>query len=211
MSGLVARILSLGLAAGTICSLAAVATAQSEPIAVTPARESKAIAFAKRHHPELAELLSNLKRGHAPTYQKAIREVWQSSERLERLRENDAERYQLALRVWTLDSRIRLIAARSTMSGDTANESELRDLLTERQTARLAMSKLERQRLITRLERVEGQIQQMESDPTAGVESDLARIKRDIRAAANRERRATNGAKQARPKIKESEAAGKSP
>ncbi|MBA3312465.1 MAG: hypothetical protein M3552_00330 [Planctomycetota bacterium] len=188
------RFTSLVLAAGLISSTAAVATAQPESIAVTPAREAKAIAFARKHHPELAELLSNLKKADAPAFENAIREVSQNTERLEKLRENDAERYELALRVWTLDSRIRLLAARSTMSNDPANESELRGLLSERQVLRLAMFKLDRERLVTRLERLEGQIGQLEADPKTAVENDLARIKREIKAAANRERRAAGGA-----------------
>jgi hypothetical protein len=199
------RFLSLVLAAGMISSAAVVATAQPEPISVTPAREAKAVAFAGKHHPELAELLSRLKKADPPAYEKAIRDVSQNSERLEKLRENDAERYELSLRLWTLDSRIRLLAARSTMSNDPGIEAELRDLLAERQNVRLATFKLERDRLTTRLERLDGQIQQLELDPAAAVENDLARIRREIKAAANRGRRATGNAAKKAPKGDRSE------
>lgn len=185
-------ILSLGLAAGLISSMAVVATAQPEPIAVTPAREAKAIAFARKQHPELADLLSKLKKADAQAYEKAMREVSQNTERLAKLRDNDQERYELSLQVWTLDSRIRLLVARSTMSDDPADEGELRALLQERQNARLALFKLDQQRLTTRLERLDGQIRQLESDPSANVENDMVRINREIKAAANRERRTAN-------------------
>jgi uncharacterized protein YhaN len=191
------RLMSLVLAAGFIVSSAAVLKAQPESVSVTPAREAKAIAFARKHHPELADLLARLKKADAQAYEKALREVSQNTERLSKLRETDTERYDFSLRMWTLDSRIRLLAARSTMSNDPGIENELRELLRERQDLRLAMLKVERERLHARLERLNGQIQQLESDLGGVVENDFARIQREIKAAANRERRA---AEQAQPK-----------
>lgn len=191
----ITRFTSLVLAAGFVVSSAAVGKAQPESVSVTPAREAKAIAFARKHHPELADLLARLKKADAQAYEKALREVSQNTERLGKMREADAERYELSLRVWTLDSRIRLLAARSTMSNDPGIESELRALLRERQDVRLALLKLDRNRLQTRLERLEGQIQQLQSDPESAVENDFVRIQREIKSAANRERRANEQSK----------------
>ncbi len=171
--------MSLVLAAGFIVSSAAVLKAQPESVSVTPARESKALAFAREHHPDLANLMARLKKADPQAYDKALREVSQNIERLSKLRETDTERYDFSLRMWTLDSRIRLLAARSTMSNDPGIESELRELLRERQDLRLAMLKLERERLHVRLERLNGQIQQLESDPIGVVENDFAHPARD--------------------------------
>lgn len=189
--------MSLVLAAGLIVSSAAVVKAQPETVSVTPAREAKALAFAREHHADLANLLGRLKKADPQAYEKALREVSQHTERLSKLRETDAERYEVSLRVWTLDSRIRLLVARSTMSNDPGTEGELRELLRERQNVRLALFQLERDRLQARLNRIEGQIQQLQSDPERAVENDFARIQREIKAAANRERRA---GEQAQPK-----------
>jgi hypothetical protein len=194
--------MSLVLAAGFIVSLAAVLNAQPESVSVTPAREAKAIAFAREHHPDLANLLARLKKADPQAYDKALREVSQNIERLSKLRETDIERYDFSLRMWTLDSRIRLLAARSTMSNDPGIESELRELLRERQEVRLAMLKLERERLHVRLERLNGQVQQLESDPAGLVENDFARIQREIKGAANRERRAAEQAQPKKPNAK---------
>ncbi len=186
---LFARFTSLALAAGFVVSSAAVVKAQPESVTVTPARETKAIAFARKHHPELADLLARLKKSDPKAYEKALREVSQNAERISKMRETDAERYELSLRVWTLDSRIRLLAARSTMSNDPGTEGELRDLLRERQNVRLALLKLDRDRLQARMDRLDAQIQQLQSDPDSAVENDFARIQREIKSAANREKR----------------------
>lgn len=197
-----ARFLLLTLVAGLAGPAAQVATAQPRP-AAEPGGEAAALAFARSHHPELAELLERLATTDRAAYEKAIRDVSQASERLARLRENDPERYDVALRLWTLDSRIRLLAARSTMSDDPAIDERLRELLRERRRVRLASLRLERTRLLTRLEKVEGQIAQLEGDPAPAVENDLTRIKREVKASASRDRRApakgepaTDGAKQ---------------
>lgn len=189
--------MSLLLAAGLIVLSAAVVKAQAETVSVTPAREARALAFAREHHADLANLLGRLKKADPQAYEKALREVSQHTERLSKLRETDAERYESSLRVWTLDSRIRLLAARSTMSNDPGTAGELRELLRERQNVRLELFQLERDRLQARLNRIEGQIQQLQSDPELAVENDFARIQREIKAAANRERRA---GEQSRPK-----------
>jgi len=189
------RILSLVLAAGFAVSPAAVVKAQPESVSVTPAREAKAIAFARKHHAELADLLARLKKADPQAYEKALREVSQNTERLSKMREVDADRYELSLRVWTLDSRIRLLAARATMSNDPGIEGELRELLRERQNVRLALLQLERDRLQVRLERLDAQIQQLQSVPENAVENDFVRIQREIKATANRERRAAEQSK----------------
>ena len=188
-------LMSLVLAAGSIVSSAAVVKAQPDSVSVTPAREAKALAFARKHHPELADLLARLKKADSQAYEKALREVSQNTERLGKLREADTERYELSLRIWTLDSHIRLLAARATMSNDPGTEGELRELLRERQNVRLALLKLDRDRTQARVERLNGQIQQLQNDPESAVENDFARIQREIKAAANRERRAAEQSK----------------
>ena len=85
---------------------------------LTPEREAAAITFVRQHHAELVDLLNQLKETKPAEYQAAIRELFQTSERLAQLREQDPQRYELELDAWKTKSRIRLLAARSTMSGD---------------------------------------------------------------------------------------------
>ena len=83
---------------------------------VSPKREAAAVLFAKQHHAELAELLDRLKASHPEQYIKAIRELDRTRDKLEKQRERDADRYAILLREWQVDSRVRLLAARMTMS-----------------------------------------------------------------------------------------------
>ncbi|MGC1274513.1 MAG: hypothetical protein WBC44_12480 [Planctomycetaceae bacterium] len=162
--------------------------AQSKRVDAEVSREKAALTFASRHHPELAELLKRLKASDAKAFEKAVRDVSQSRERLSRLEANDPERYEHALRVWTLDSRIRLLAARSAMSDDPSIEERLRELLQERRQARLSMLRLEHRRLESRVDRIEGQIDQLERNGDDAVENDLARIKRAVTTNRARKR-----------------------
>ncbi len=149
--------------------------------------ETATVAFARAQHPELADLLVRLKSADRNAYDKAVRDVAQARERLERIK--DAEHHALALRAWTLDSRIRLLAAKLSMGGDAALETELRDLLIERRQVRLESLRLERAKLVARLEKIDAQTLQLEADPAAAVDREFDRLTREVRAT----RAARNG------------------
>ena len=51
---------------------------------MTPERQAAALKFAELHHPELYELLQNLKEARRPEYQEAVRQLYNDSERLAR-------------------------------------------------------------------------------------------------------------------------------
>ncbi|MGH7127070.1 MAG: hypothetical protein ACREJB_08205 [Planctomycetaceae bacterium] len=147
---------------------------------MTRQREKAALEFAREHHSELAELLAQLRRGDRPQYQKAVRELFQTRERLERLRERQPERYELSLDEWKLDSRIRLLAARMTMSDDAAIEEELTEALRQRVDLRLEILKLDRERTAARLEKLNAAIAEIESSPDAAALKDLQRLKKSL-------------------------------
>jgi hypothetical protein len=166
--------------------------AKAKP-AVTERREESALDFARANHPELAELLERLRTGDRAAYDKAIREIAATNERLEKFRESDPERYELAVRNWTRDSRIRLLTARLTMSDDPELRAEIESLLRDRRQGKLDLLRLERRRLTGRLEKLDTQIDQLERGGAASVEQELARIDRTVKAAKNR--RAAQGGK----------------
>ena len=96
---------------------------------VTPEREAAAQLFAERHHPELARLLGRLRETNPEEYKKAIQELFATSERLARLMGRTPERYELELAAWKVDSRIRLLAARSAMGESADRREALKELL----------------------------------------------------------------------------------
>jgi len=147
-----------------------------EPIA--PKREAAAIKFAQQHHSELAELLNRLKASHTEQYAKALRELDKTRERLEKARDNDADRYAILLREWQLDSRVRLLAARLTMSTSEELETELRQVLTERHDVRLQLLTYERDKSKTRLQKMDEQIAEHVENRVTNIDREFDRIKK---------------------------------
>lgn len=150
------------------------------PIALTEAREAAALTFARMHHPELAGLLEHLKKSRPAAYTRAVRQLYQTSERLARTKERSPERYESALRQWQLESRIRLLAARATMSDNPSIDDELNAALDEWVELRLQQLRAERERLADRLTKLDATIGEIESDKEAVIIQELARVKRSL-------------------------------
>lgn len=148
----------------------------AEPI--PPKREAAAIKFAQQHHPELAELLDRLKASHPDQYTKALRELDKTRERLEKAHENDADRAAMMLREWQLDSRVRLLAARITMSTSEELETELRQALTERHDTRLQLLTYDREKSKTRLQKMDEQIAEYVQNREVSIDREFDRIKK---------------------------------
>lgn len=125
----------------------------------TQEREAAALTFAGRHHPELVELLNHLSRHNRAEYEEAIRALFQVSEWLAGVEERDADRHLLELESWKLGSRINLLAARLTMEKSSQLEDELRTALQQQVDVRIQIMELERERLKTRLSKLEEQLQ----------------------------------------------------
>lgn len=143
------------------------------PMAVTPERESAVMTFVERNHPALKDLLASLKSSRPKEYEKAIRDIYQASERLANLKERDPRLFDLELRSWTLRSQIQLLAAQMVMVGSDEKRNQLRELLNEQLDLRAEMLALERERAQERLKRVEGEIARVESDREKHIERQL--------------------------------------
>lgn len=159
-------------------------------LSLTAARIAAATTFAEEHHPELADLLSRLKKHNRPEYRNAIRELYQTSEKLARTRERWPERYELDLEAWKLDSRIRLILAQMMVTDDDAAlDQELEDLLLKRVEVQLRQLTLTRDRLADRVDRLDAEIAKIESDRRAAAKRALMRVKRSLKARENAKRK----------------------
>lgn len=116
------------------------------------------MAFASEHHPELARLLEHLKKSRPSEFQKAMRELNQQVQGLEKIRERNPSRYSHNLTLWRTDSQIRVLVAKWSQTNDKKLESEIRELLKERREAKLAQLELDRQRLSEQLRKIETQM-----------------------------------------------------
>ncbi|MFO0803181.1 MAG: hypothetical protein U0791_08690 [Gemmataceae bacterium] len=99
----------------------------------TEEREAAALHFVKKHCPEQAPLLDELKKSNRPAYELQIRETFQVTELLADLQE-DPKRYELELKIWKAENKaIVLVAKLATPKDDDrkAIEDQLRILAKE--------------------------------------------------------------------------------
>lgn len=114
---------------------------KTKPIAAE--REAELLDFVQTHHPELAELLAQLKPAQAKEYQAAIGDLDRDVRRLEQLRKRGPKQYDTELAMWVSRSRIRLMSARLSMSDDEELREQLRAEL--RQLRELELASLQQE------------------------------------------------------------------
>lgn len=149
---------------------AELAKASREREAIVKEQEAAAIALAQEHHKDLLELLIHLKEGLPQEYERAIRDLSRASDRLAQFEKRDPERYRLELQLWQAGSRRQLLAARLQMGYSEGLLNELREVLEEEQNLGLAVLRHERERLVSRLAKIDEQITTQENSAEASVE-----------------------------------------
>jgi hypothetical protein len=172
--------------------------AKIAPAMLTPEREAAAIQFVREHHPELVDLLKGLKQTNAAQYQAAVRQLFQTSERLAKIHETDPPRYEFELSLWKIKSRIQLLAARSSMGRDPEIESQLRAALAEQAHLQLQELQMDRDRAAERLKKLDASIEQFKNNRSKNVENQFDVLMRDIdrsRQSANATAKPANAAK----------------
>lgn len=147
-------------------------------VAIGKERAEAAVKFARKHHPELAELLEGLQRSDDRNYQAGLKVLTRDSERLKNMGERKDERYPLSLELWKLDSRIRLEIARLSMSPDEDFEPRLRPLMEKRRDARIQLVRMERRKTAERLAKYDEQLKTLESKSDSLVGSEIDRLKK---------------------------------
>lgn len=139
-------------------------------------REQAALDFAAQHHPELVALIEPLKTANPKEYQRAIKELHRTSERLLGIKLRDSVRYELELDAWKLQSQIRLLAARLTMGPDSELETQLRDTLKKKAENQLKLYQNERETLQSRLSQLEKQIDRVSNSREQLVQQEYDRL-----------------------------------
>ena len=135
--------------------------------------ENDVLEFVREHHPELAELLSQLKENHPKEYQKAVQDLSRVRQRLHAMKRNDDRRYDLELSVWKAETRIQLLAARLHMGDNAELREQLRVALNEQMDLRLELLKHERDLAKDRIGKLDAQIKRLDSDRSDAVERQL--------------------------------------
>lgn len=125
--------------------------------AFTPEREKTALEFVAAHHPELAQVLGKLEQADRPQYEQAIRELFDTRQRLSLHKDKDPELYGLLLEGWKTQSRAEMLAARIACADekDPALEAELRALIAKKVDLERKTVEHNREKLLKTLEGME--------------------------------------------------------
>lgn len=144
--------------------------------AVGPEHEAKAIAFVQANHPELLDVLKPLKTMRNEAYQKAIRELYQTSVLLEEMKKRDETRYLFARDAWQLKSRADLMAARLRTAPSESQSEELRRLLELQVELQIRQQEFERERLLARIKRIEANLSHLNENRERTVDRQMNRL-----------------------------------
>lgn len=158
----------------------------------TAEREAAAVTFVRLHHPELAGLLNQLKSMQYEEYEKAIRELFHTSETLTELQNRDPQRHALALEAWQLQSRVGLVAARLRQSSDPLLEQEIKRLLEKQVEVQIREQELNRDRLEASLRRTETGIQRLKEDREKLVRNRLTQLTGRAKTPVRKEKNIKN-------------------
>ncbi len=148
---------------------------------LTTEQESRALAFVKRHQPALIELLLYLKENRRREYDRALAELYRTSQRLEQAKRRQPKRYRLELEAWKVQSQIQLLVARLVMSDDPHDRQTLREALRRQHQLRIELLELERRRLAERLDRIDATLESLRSKGEARLERSMQQLLRKAR------------------------------
>lgn len=123
-----------------------------------------AMQFATQHHPELARLLEQLEKSRPNEFARAIRDLNQQLQQLERTRDKSPARYEAQLESWKTESQIRVLTARWSLSRDPELETQIRGLLKQRREAKMTQLKADKERLLEQQRKIDEQLSAL-SDP----------------------------------------------
>jgi hypothetical protein len=148
------------------------------PVTITPEREAAVLSFVQRNHSELVDLLGYLKENQPEEYERAVREIFRTTERLALIQERDPLQYDLEVAAWSAQSHVQLLAARLKLGSSEDLQRQLREALLDQIKARLALIKHERQKTADRLSKLDNDIARLEKDREATIERQLKALTR---------------------------------
>lgn len=140
---------------------------------VTPEREAAVLNFVQRNHAELADLLAVLKTSQPEEYERALREIFRATERMNQIQERDPLQYELEVAAWTAQSRVQLLAAKLKMNESEELIRQLRDGLKSQNAAKIALLKHERQKAADRMAKIDADIGRFESGQDSVIDKQM--------------------------------------
>ena len=135
------------------------------PPAFTEEREAAALTFVRKNRPELLAMLEGIKLRRPAEYQRAVGDLFRTSEMLTSVRQEDPGRYELALKGWQAEMHAGMLFARLVgQPGETKKvEAELRQAVEKVVELQIEQTGYQVRRMEVELERLRKQHQEQES------------------------------------------------
>jgi len=118
-------------------------------------------------------LLASLKTSQPQEYDRAIRDISRTTERLSVIEQRDPLQYELEVATWRAQSRVQLLAAKLNMGSSDELQRQLREAVAAQNTAKLALLKYDRQRVADRLGKLDSEISRLETDREQVIEQQV--------------------------------------
>jgi len=173
--------------------------APDSDIRVDPAKEAAALRFLGDKFPELADLVSRLKRTDAGEYAAAIRDLHATYANLERLRVTDRRRYVHELQAWQVQSRIDIVVARLTVDPNINRDKRLRSLLSSRFELRRQWLLSEQQEHLRRADELGAEADKILDRKEELVDNALGQLLREVERARAAEAEAKDMSREPSP------------
>lgn len=139
--------------------------------------------FIQEHHPELIELLDRLEVRRPAIYSRAMIDVAKAHKRLANIQESNSERYDAALELWKVRSRIHVASARVVIKDSPENRERLRELVARQIELRTANLEFEQRKAEQRIQKIQDQLVKFGVEGSSERE---ARIEKETKVALNR-------------------------
>ena len=153
-----------------------------------------AMEFATQHHPELARLLEQLEKSRPSEFARAMKDLNQQLQQLERTREKSPTRYDAQLESWKVESQIRVLTARWSLSRDTELETQIRSLLKQRREAKMAQLKADKERLLEQQRKIDEQLSALDDPMDAQVDKEWEQLAKKAGSPKNSGKKASEPA-----------------
>jgi hypothetical protein len=141
--------------------------------------------FARQHHPELAELLINLRKADKARFAAATQDLERAIERLQRVQQRTPDRYESELAIWKIESRIRLLTAQSVAGMPEVRRQELKRLILERQQIRIEQLAADRAKLAARLQKLDEDLTALQADREQQAEKEIDRLLKSVKGKSS--------------------------
>jgi hypothetical protein len=138
----------------------------AKPVLTVEQQETPVLQFVAENHAELEPLLESLKEHSPQQYGRAIRDLYRVQQKLATLRERDADRYKLEVKIWQTKSRAQLIAAKLAVADSASLQLELEKTVAKHLKLRGQLLRRDRRRQQDRLKKLNEQIEDLAGSET---------------------------------------------